>query len=136
MEKDTACADPDRCPVEVTLSAIGGKWKALILFHAITAPRRFNELRRLMPSVTQRMLTQHLRELEADGILHREVKAQVPPHVEYSLTLKGETLVPILDAMAEWGCANADPARDTSDANDQFTPARAHVNAGRRAPAR
>lgn len=106
MQNDTACADPDRCPVEVTLSAIGGKWKALILYHAIARPRRFNELRRLMPSVTQRMLTQHLRELETDGILHREVRAQVPPHVEYSLTAKGRTLVPILDAMARWGYAN------------------------------
>lgn len=107
MENDTACADPNRCPVEVTLSAIGGKWKALILYHAIGGPRRFNELRRLMPSVTQRMLTQHLRELEADGILLRNVRAQVPPHVEYSLTQKGRSLVPILEAMAEWGKANA-----------------------------
>ncbi|MEM7724664.1 MAG: winged helix-turn-helix transcriptional regulator [Pseudomonadota bacterium] len=90
---DVSCADPDRCPVEVTLPAIGGKWKALILYHAISGPRRFNELRRLMPSVAQRMLTQHLRELEADGILHRDVRAQVPPHVEYSLTAKGRTLV-------------------------------------------
>lgn len=106
MLNDTACADADRCPVEVTLSAIGGKWKALILYHVIAGPRRFNELRRLMPSVTQRMLTQHLRELETDGILHREVRAQVPPHVEYSLTAKGRTLVPVLDAMAQWGYAN------------------------------
>ena len=136
MEKDTACADPNRCPVEVTLSAIRGKWKALILYHAITAPRRFNELRRLMPSVTQRMLTQHLRELEADGILHREVKAQVPPHVEYSLTVKGETLIPILDAMAKWGFANAYFARDTPSAEDQFAPTRSHDNGGRRAQAK
>lgn len=107
MQDDTACADPDHCPVEVTLSAIGGKWKALILYHVRTRPRRFNELRKLIPRVTQRMLTQHLRELEADGILLREVFAQVPPHVEYSLTHKGRTLVPILDAMASWGEANA-----------------------------
>lgn len=107
MQIDTVCADPHHCPVEVTLSAIGGKWKALILFHAISGPRRFNELRRLIPSVTQRMLTQHLRELEADGILFRDVRAQVPPHVEYSLTQKGRSLVPILNAMAKWGYANA-----------------------------
>ena len=112
MDFDTACADPNRCPVEVTLSVIGGKWKALILYQVISAPRRFNELRRLVPSVTQRMLTQHLRELEADGILHREVRAQVPPHVEYSLTEKGRTLVPILDAMASWGWANSDHASE------------------------
>ncbi|MEM9798601.1 MAG: winged helix-turn-helix transcriptional regulator [Pseudomonadota bacterium] len=107
MENDIACADPKSCPVDVTLTAIGGKWKALILYHITGSPRRFNELRRLMPSVTQRMLTQHLRELEADGILHRDVKAQVPPHVEYSLTGKGRSLIPVLDAMARWGSANA-----------------------------
>ena len=107
MQNDTARAVASQCPVEVTLSAIGGKWKALILHHVIAKPRRFNELRRLMPAVTQRMLTQHLRELEADGILHREVRAQVPPHVEYSLTTRGRTLVPILDAMAQWGQANS-----------------------------
>lgn len=120
MQKDTACATIDRCPVDVTLSAIGGKWKALILYHAIAAPRRFNELRRLMPTVTQRMLTQHLRELEADGILQRHVKAQVPPHVEYSLTGKGKTLVPILHAMAEWGAANADTAARDQDSSGAF----------------
>lgn len=107
MLNNTACGDPDHCPVEVTLSAIGGKWKALILYHTMSKSRRFNELHRLIPRVTQRMLTQHLRELEADGILRRDVHAQVPPHVEYSLTEKGKTLVPILDAMAAWGYANA-----------------------------
>lgn len=107
MQDDTGCADPDNCPVEVTLSAIGGKWKALILFHTQSRPRRSNELRKLIPRVTQRMLTQHLRELETDGILLCQVLAQVPPHVEYSLTEKGRTLVPILDAMAAWGKENA-----------------------------
>lgn len=106
MEMGTECGSFDRCPVEVTLSAIGGKWKALILYHVSEGPRRFNELRRLMPNVTQRILTQHLRELEADGILHREVRAQVPPHVEYSFTAKGLTLVPVLNAMARWGVDN------------------------------
>ena len=118
MQNDTACVDPTHCPVEVTLSAIGGKWKALILYHAMQGPRRFNELRRLMPSVTQRMLTQHLRELEADGILDRDVRAQVPPHVEYSLTQKGRTLVPILDAMATWGYANMKPGADSTPAKE------------------
>lgn len=108
MEIDTTHCISDRCPVEVTLSAIGGKWKALILYHIAAGPRRFNELRRLMPSVTQRMLTQHLRELEADGILNRDVRAQVPPHVEYSFTAVGRSLVPILNAMATWGMENGD----------------------------
>ena len=104
MEDDT-CIDPNRCPIERTLKVIGGRWKSLILFHLRTSPRRFNELRRLMPGVTQRMLTQHLRELEADGIVHRHVKERVPPHVEYSFTDKGRTLLPILSAMSVWGYA-------------------------------
>lgn len=92
------------CPVEATLDVIGGRWKALILYHLRSKRvRRFNELRRLIPSVTQRMLTQHLRELERDGVVHRRVFAVVPPRVEYSLTPLGETLSPILAAMAEWG---------------------------------
>lgn len=113
MEMDTAllgtdCVDPDRCPVEATLGVIGGRWKPLILYHLRERPRRFNELRRLMPKVTQRMLTQHLRELEADGVVVRDVREQVPPHVEYSFSAKGRTLLPLLDAMADWGRANED----------------------------
>ena len=111
MEIDT-CIDPDRCPIDRTLKVIGGRWKALILYHLESAPRRFNELRRLMPGVTQRMLTQHLRELEADGIIHREVKEQVPPHVEYSFTALGRSLLPILSAMAKWGYDN--PKRNSA----------------------
>lgn len=124
MEDDTACADPGRCPVELTLSAIGGKWKALILYHVIRAPRRFNELRRLIPMVTQRMLTQHLRELEADGILLRTVWAQVPPHVEYSLTPKGGALVPILEAMARWGYENSNEPGSIGGARRAAQPTR------------
>lgn len=97
---------PGDCPVDATLSIIGGKWKALILYHLRDGPRRFGELRRLIPGVTQRMITQHLRELEADGIIHRAVFAVVPPRVDYSLTDTGRTLIPILDAMAEWGLAH------------------------------
>lgn len=111
MHQDTAsgasdCYNPARCPVETTLGVIGGRWKPLILYHLRGGPRRFNELRRLMPKVTQRMLTQHLRELESDGIVTRVVHAQVPPHVEYSFSGKGRTLWPVLDAMAEWGRVN------------------------------
>jgi DNA-binding HxlR family transcriptional regulator len=104
----TATRDPAElcelpCPVEATLDVIGGRWKALILYHLRDRPRRFNELRRLIPAVTQRMLTAHLRELERDGVVHREVFAVVPPRVDYSLTAVGQTLSPILAAMAEWG---------------------------------
>jgi DNA-binding HxlR family transcriptional regulator len=95
--------DPADCPVERTLAVIGGRWKPLILFHLRDGKRRFNELRRLMPGVTQRMLTQHLRELEADGVIARTIHPVVPPHVDYAFTPLGQTLLPILDAMAAWG---------------------------------
>jgi DNA-binding HxlR family transcriptional regulator len=93
----------DICPVEVTADVIGGKWKPLILFYVSQQTRRFNELRRLIPGVTQQMLTLQLRELERDGVLHREVYAQVPPKVEYSLTELGRTLMPLLWQMFAWG---------------------------------
>ncbi len=95
------------CPIEAALDLIGGKWKAVILFRLMEGTKRFNELRRLMPNVTQRMLTNQLRELEADGIVHREVYPQVPPKVEYSLTSLGETLSPLLLTLKDWGETHA-----------------------------
>jgi DNA-binding HxlR family transcriptional regulator len=92
------------CPVEATLDVIGGKWKVVILFHLThDGTHRFAELRRKIPGVSERMLTQQLRELEVDGIVHREVYAEVPPKVEYSLTVYGETLRPITKVMCDWG---------------------------------
>ncbi|OSQ46848.1 winged helix-turn-helix transcriptional regulator [Thalassospira alkalitolerans] len=91
------------CPVEGTLGVIGGKWKGVVLYHLLDGKKRFNELRRLMPGVTQRMVTRQLREMEADGLIHRQVYAEVPPRVEYSLTTKGETLRPIILALKDWG---------------------------------
>lgn len=91
------------CPVTFTVDVIGGKWKSLILFHLMSGTKRFNELRRLMPEVTQRMLTLQLRELETDRVIHREIYREVPPKVEYSLTELGSTLVPLISAMREWG---------------------------------
>ena len=91
------------CPVEGALDVIGGKWKGVVMFHLLDGTKRFNELRRMMPGVTQRMLTRQLRELEADGLVHREVYAEVPPRVEYSLTAKGETLRDIILALKVWG---------------------------------
>ncbi len=91
------------CPVTATVSVIGGKWKSIILWILFQDTRRFGELKRRIPKITQKMLTQQLRELERDGIVHREVYPVVPPKVEYSLTENGRTLVPILQAMAEWG---------------------------------
>ncbi|MDB9493231.1 helix-turn-helix domain-containing protein [Spirulina major CS-329] len=91
------------CAVERTLAVIGGRWKVLILRELLGGVRRFGELQRALTGITQKMLTQQLREMEADGIVHREVYAQVPPKVEYSLTGLGESLRPILAVMHEWG---------------------------------
>ncbi len=91
------------CPVEAAMDVIGGKWKALILHHLFDGTRRFNELKKLIPNVTQRMLTSKLRELEQFGIVHRKVYAEVPPKVEYSLTEFGRTVEPVLWAMHDWG---------------------------------
>ncbi|WP_426200799.1 winged helix-turn-helix transcriptional regulator [Pseudomonas sp. TWP3-1] len=94
------------CPVAFTVDVIGGKWKSLILFHLMSGTKRFNELRRLIPDITQRMLTLQLRELETDGIIHREIYREVPPKVEYSLTPLGNSLAPVVSAMREWGAVH------------------------------
>ena len=91
------------CSVEITLKVIGGRWKVLILRELFGGIKRFGELHRALDGITQKMLTQQLREMEQDGIINRQVYLQVPPKVEYSLTLLGETLKPILEAMHEWG---------------------------------
>lgn len=95
-----------RCGVEVTLNLIGGKWKGLILWHLCRKTLRFSQLKRRTFGVTQKMLTQQLRELERDGLVHREVYPQVPPKVEYSLTEKGRSLENLLTLMCEWGQGN------------------------------
>ena len=93
-----------RCYFELTLAVIGGKWKPIILYHLSLAQAvRFGELRRGMHDVTERMLTRQLRELEADGLIHREVYREVPPRVEYSLTEMGRSLIPLLLQMRAWG---------------------------------
>ena len=91
------------CPVKLTTDIIGGKWKPLILFYLEGGTRRFGELQKLIPGLTKKMLTQHLRELERDEVVHRKVYAVVPPKVEYSLTRHGESLNPILKLMSAWG---------------------------------
>ena len=91
------------CPVEATLNLIGGKYKALILWNLVGRTLRFSQLRKEVPRATPKMLTQQLRELEADGLIQREVFAVVPPRVEYSLTAFGKSIQPVLRAMYAWG---------------------------------
>jgi DNA-binding HxlR family transcriptional regulator len=95
--------DTADCPVLLTTSIIGGKWKPLVLFYLQSRTRRFSELNRLIPGSTKKMLTQQLRELQRDAIINRKVYAQVPPRVEYSLTRHGKSLRPILRLMSGWG---------------------------------
>ncbi|MGB3510034.1 MAG: helix-turn-helix domain-containing protein [Microcoleaceae cyanobacterium] len=100
------------CPVEMTLKVIGGRWKVLILKELFDGVKRFNQLYRSLGGVTQKMLTQQLREMEADGIVHREIYLQVPPKVEYSLTSLGKSLKPILNEMHEWGIKHRNLSED------------------------
>ena len=93
---------PD-CPVEITLQLIGDKWKVLIIRDQLTGTKRFNELMRSVTGITQKVLTSHLRAMEAAGLVSRKVYAEVPPRVEYTLTETGYSLKPILDSMVAWG---------------------------------
>ena len=91
------------CPVEATLLLIGDKWKVLILRDLMTGTKRFGELKKSLGSVSQKVLTAQLRDMEASGIINRKVYAEVPPKVEYSLTRLGESLRPVIDVMRSWG---------------------------------
>lgn len=93
----------ESCAVKSTLKILTGKWKILILYSLWESKKRFNELRRLIPEITQRMLTNQLRELEQDKIIQRKVYAEIPPKVEYSLTEIGKTLTPVLLELKKWG---------------------------------
>jgi len=91
------------CPVEICTEIIGGKWKGKILYILFNGSKRHGELHRLVPEATQRMLTTQLRELERDGIIDRKSYNQVPPKVEYSISERGQSLKPVIDAMWSWG---------------------------------
>ena len=95
-----------RCPVTHCLSVIGGKWKPVILYCVSNGVNRFGAMGREVPGVTKQMLTQQLRELEADGLLDRKVFAEVPPRVEYSLTDRGRSILPVIAAMRDWGAGD------------------------------
>lgn len=96
-------SQPYVCGLEAALDVVGGKWKALILWHLDPEPRRFGELKRLLPGISEKMLIQQLRQLEADGVIRRQVYPQVPPKVEYSLTAFGDSLNAALEPLCEWG---------------------------------
>ncbi len=89
--------------VQVTLGVLGGKWKLLILWHIRSQPRRFSELKRLIPQISEKILIEQLRDLEKDGIVHRNDHGEVPPRVDYSFTEHGETLKPVLETLCKWG---------------------------------
>ncbi len=91
------------CPVETTLMLIGNKWKVLILRDLLPGTKRFGELKRSVGSISQKVLTAQLRDMEGSGLVNRKVYAEVPPRVEYSLTELGQSLKPILDSMGRWG---------------------------------
>lgn len=96
----------DFCPVNFTLDRIGGRWKPLILWNLRNGSRRYNELKKSIPPITEKMLIQHLKQLESDGLVVRKVVEIMPPHVIYDLTESGKELIPALDAIALWGRKN------------------------------
>ena len=93
----------ENCPAEITLAMISGRWKLLIWRELFSGVKRFNELQRSLTGITQKMLTQHLREMEADGLVNRKIYAEIPPKVEYSLTETGKSLQPLIEKMHELG---------------------------------
>lgn len=95
------------CALDVAMGYFGGKWKTVILWYIRKQPKRFSELRRSIPDITEKMLSLQLKKLEKDGIVERRVYAEVPPRVEYFLTREGKTFIPALEALAKWGRAKA-----------------------------
>lgn len=112
------CPGSFHCPVEATLDLIGGKYKALILWHLIDKTLRFNELGKRMPQATAKMLTQQLRELEADKLIIRTVYPVVPPKVEYSLSEFGKSFIPVLHSMCNWGRNYLEARKNSSLTNE------------------
>ncbi len=123
-ETKTLGNKPYRCGFELTLDLIGGKWKLLIIYFLAERPvLRFGELRRCLPEVSERMLVKQLRELERDGIIHREAYGTVPPRVEYSLTTIGVSLIPIMRALRAWGDGYDEKLRDLTENPVKSAPA-------------
>jgi len=104
----------NQCPIMRTLEVIGGKWKPIILHYLIDEPRRAGELQRLVPQASAKVITQQLRELERDGIITRSIRSQIPPRVDYALSDRGRTLLPVLESMCAWGAAHATERRSVA----------------------
>jgi DNA-binding HxlR family transcriptional regulator len=119
------------CHVETAIAVIGGKWKPWILWHLYDGVRRYGELRRLTPGITGKMLTQHLRELERDGVVKRKVYDHKPPKVEYSFTKYGETLRPLLKGLCIWGGKHA---RHLAESSPQANPQSAKIKSAKKSP--
>ncbi len=105
MEKESFIIHPE-CPVRYCMNIIGGKWKTTIIYLISLGINRFGKIQRHCEGISKQMLTKQLRELEKDGIINRRIYAEMPPHVEYSITPKGETLFPIIESMQNWGLKN------------------------------
>ena len=103
------------CALDVTMEYIGGKWKTVVLWYLRKDTRRFKDLKKLIPGITEKMLSLQLKQLEKDGIINRKVFAEVPPRVEYCLTQEGKTLLPILEELGKWGRWKSKVAGDTQE---------------------
>jgi DNA-binding HxlR family transcriptional regulator len=114
----------ESCPTEATVAAIGGRWKVVILWHLYGGKLRFSELRRKMPGISQKMLTEQLRELEGHGLVTRTVYAEVPPRVEYAVTPLGESLRPVITAIGDWGRTHGDKITNVSKGDARNGPGR------------
>jgi DNA-binding HxlR family transcriptional regulator len=104
--RKNASAEPTGCPLTAALRAIGGKWNLICLYWLEIEPRRFNELRRLMPDISHKVLTESLRSLEDEGLVTRTVRSRMPSHVVYSMSPYGESVKPLIEAVREWGRAH------------------------------
>jgi DNA-binding HxlR family transcriptional regulator len=120
------------CPTQATIAAIGGRWKIVILWHLYGGKLRFSELRRKMPGISQKMLTEQLRELEGHGLVTRTVYAEVPPRVEYAATALGESLRPVITAIGDWGRMHGDKITNVSRGVAGNGPGRSLGERGRR----
>jgi DNA-binding HxlR family transcriptional regulator len=122
----------ESCPTEATIAAIGGRWKIILLWHLYGGKLRFSELRRKVPGISQKMLTEQLRELEGHGLVTRTVYAEVPPRVEYAATPLGESLRPVITAIGDWGRTHGAKITDVSKGDARSGPGHPPAERARR----